>query len=121
MTQISAITEPMVSTEQAAADVNEVLSQDITLPPEGTREIHDATARTIAGQYANTGAVGGILASLSQGRPVDLDALLDDIHETRRVLRAKGNSLRDLWNHENALDVLATWAIDRETQDRRRA
>jgi hypothetical protein len=101
-------TAPMLLSEQAYDDVRAVTDQT----GDDVREISDATARTIAGWFASSGPHGRALASLSTGRPVELDELTDDIATARRehadhLLPIDGR----------ALDCLATWAIQTSTAD----
>ena len=90
-------TADMLTTEDAYCEVTDRV---------GVREVSDGAARAIAALWQCPGAVGNVLASLASGRPVDVTDLLDDIHATRRQDRPGQLDGR-------ALDMLATWALNR--------
>lgn len=89
---------------EAYADVADVLYGQEETPFSERREIHDATAVTIAAWWQSTGVVGRHMATLASGLPVHLDSLLDDI--------ACSRDETDMPRDRDALDCLATWAMN---------
>ncbi len=74
-------------------------------------EVSDAAAVTIASWWQSPGGTGSVLAALSTGASWDLEDLLDDIASTRAWARAQNCHTPE---DDRALDMLATWAINRD-------
>lgn len=81
----------------------------------GVDEIDDAVAVTIASWWQSPGTVGRHLAALASGAEVDHADLLDDIAATRQAENYYGSSHwpRMSSDDRDALDMLATWTLQR--------